>query len=103
MRGDQWIARECYLASIKPLIKRTRERGTIEPPQIEKWAKVGPAVPVLETLVIYTLTSSEPPRPRPEVAGAVEHISLEEGRLERTVQLGHDIAAVDRQSLVSLL
>ncbi|KAJ8419758.1 hypothetical protein Cgig2_011796 [Carnegiea gigantea] len=103
MRGDQRTTRECYLVSIKPLIEWTRERGTTEPPKIEKRAKVGPAVLVPETLVIHTLTSSEPPRPRPEVADEVEYLSLEEERPERTVQLGHDIAAAGRQSLVSLL
>jgi len=63
IRGDQWTTWECYLVSIKPLIKRAREHGTTEPPQIEKHAKAWPVLPVSETLVIHTLTSSEPPRP----------------------------------------
>ena len=33
----------------------------------------------------------------------MEHVSLKEERPESTVQLGHDITAVDHQSLVSLL
>ena len=76
-------------------MERTRDRGTTEPPQIEKRAKAGPVIPIPETLIIHTLTSSEPPRPRPEALDAVEHFSLEEERLEHTVQLGHDIAAAD--------
>ena len=103
MRVDQWTAREYYLVSIKPFIERTRKRGTIEPLQIEKRAKAGPVVSVPETLVIQALASSEPSRRRPEVGDAVEHVSLEEERSERTMQLGHDIASADRQSLVSLL
>jgi len=54
-------------------------------------------------LVIHNLASFELSRPRPEVIEAVEHLSLEEGRLKRTVQIGHDLVAVGRQSLVSLL
>ena len=57
MRGDQRTARECYLVSIKPLIKRTREHGPIELLQMEKRAKAGPVAPVPETLVIHNLTS----------------------------------------------
>ena len=89
--------------SIKPLIEWTRERKPAKPPQTEKRAKAAPAAPVPKTLVIHTLTSSEPPQPRSEATDAVEHIPLEEERPERTVQLGHDITATDRQSLVSLL
>jgi len=32
MRGDQQMARECYLVSIKSLVERTKERGPGEPP-----------------------------------------------------------------------
>jgi len=68
-----------------------------------KRAKAGlPALP-LEALVIHTLASSEPPRPRPEVADAVEYFPLEGERRDRMVQLGRDIAAHGRQSLASLL
>ena len=86
----------------KSLIDRTRERGTKGPSLAENRAKAGPAIPVLETLVICTL-SSEPSRPQPEVVDTVESVPLEEGWPERAVQLGHDIATADRQSLVSPL
>jgi len=33
----------------------------------------------------------------------VKHVSLDEERLDRTLQLGSDITATDQQSLVSLL
>ena len=91
------------MVSKKPLIEQTRECGTTKLPQIEKREKVGPAVPVSETSVINTLASSEPTQPQPKVVDAVEHVSLEEGRPKRTVQLGYDITIADRQSLVSLL
>ncbi|KAJ8423632.1 hypothetical protein Cgig2_028491 [Carnegiea gigantea] len=84
LRGDQRTAQECYLESIKPLIEWTRERGTTGPPQAEKRAKAGPAILVPEALVIHTLASSKPLRPRPEVADAVESLLLKEGRSERT-------------------
>jgi len=63
LRGDQRTAWECYLVSLKPLIERTRERGTMGPPQTEKPTKAGSTIPVPKTLVIHTLTSSDPPRP----------------------------------------
>ena len=69
---------------------------------MEKWAKVGPTIPVPEKLVIHTLTSSEPPRPRPEAVDTMESQPLEEGP-ERTVQLGYNIAPTSRLSLVSFL
>jgi len=103
LRGDQRTARECYLVSIKPLLERTRECEAPGLHPAEKRAKAGPPALVPEALVIHSLTSSEPPRPRPEAADAVEHLTLEEGRPDRTVQLGRDIAANDRQSLASLL
>jgi len=60
MQGNQRTVWVCYLVSIKPLIERTRERGPTELTQKEKRAKAGPAAPASETLVIHTLTSSEP-------------------------------------------
>jgi len=39
IRGDQRMAWECYLVSIRTLIEQTRESGTDEPPQTEKRAK----------------------------------------------------------------
>ena len=73
------------------------------PPEAEKRAKVGPATPAPEALVIHTLASSKPPRPRPEITDAIDHLSLEDERPERTMQLGRDISAEGRQSLASLL
>ena len=70
---------------------------------MEKWAKAGPTILVPETLVIHTLTSSEPLQPRLEVAHMVESLPLEEGRSERTIQLEHDITTAGRESPVSLL
>jgi len=58
---------------------------------------------VLEALVIHTLTSAEPLRPRPEAMGDVEQVLQEVERAEHTVQLGRVVAARDRQSLLSLL
>jgi len=103
MLGDQRTVSECYLVSIKPLIERTRERGPIAPSRTETQAKAGPATVAPKALVIHTLTSSEPTRPRPEATDAMEHFSPKEERPERTVQLGHDITTTYRQSLVSLL
>jgi len=103
LRGDQWTARECYLVSIKPLLERTRERGTPGLHPTKKQVKVGPPVLVPEAMVIHTLASLEPPRPRSEVADAVEHLPLKEERSNRTVQLGRDLAVDGRQSLASIL
>jgi len=89
--------------SIKPLIERTRERGPTEPSLTEKRAKAGPAALALEALVIHTLTSSKPSRPRLEATDAMEHVLLEEERPELTVQLGRGITAADQQSLISLI
>jgi len=58
---------------------------------------------VPEALVIHTLTLVKPSRHRPEATGNVEKVLLEEEQPERTIQLGRDIAAPDRQSLFSLL
>jgi len=74
MHGDQWTAQECYLVSIKPLIERTKEPGPNRSSQVEKRARAGPATMVPEALVIHTLISAEPSRPRPEVAGDVEQV-----------------------------
>ena len=58
---------------------------------------------VPEALIIHTLTSVEPSRPRPEATGDVEQVSLEEEWHKRTVHLGQDIMTLDRQSLLFLL
>ena len=71
--------------------------------QGDQWPRAGPATGVLETLVIYTLTSAEPSRPWPEAAGAVEQVPLDKERPDRMVQLGEAMAAPDRQSLLFLL
>ena len=89
--------------SIRPLRERTRERGPDELPQIENRARTGPAALAPEALVIHTLTSAKPLWPRPEDTNEIEHVSLEEERLEHTVQLGRDITTFDRQSLLFLL
>jgi len=49
------------------------------------------------------LGSAEPLQPRSEAADDVEHVPLEEERLERTVQLGRDVTNLDRKWLLSLL
>ena len=51
---------------------------------------------VPEALDIHSLTSAEPPQPRPEAMGDVEKVSLEEEWPKRTVQLGQDITALNR-------
>jgi len=72
-----------------------REHGHDRPSQAEKCAMAGPATMVPEALVIHTLTSVEPSRPRLEASCDVEHVSLEEERPECTVQLGRDMASLD--------
>ena len=96
MCGNQRTAWECYLVNIRLLVERTREHGLNGPPQAENRARSGPATTVLKALVIHTLTSAEPPRPRPEVMGEMEQVWLEEEQPERTVQLGQDIIALDQ-------
>ena len=56
-----------------------------------------------ETLVIHTLASAKPNRPRPEAAENMDHVPLEEGRPDRKVQLDREMEAATRNSLVSLL
>jgi len=58
---------------------------------------------VLEVLVIHTLASAEPSWRQLEASGDVEQVPLEEERPERAVQLGRDMAAYNRQSLLSLM
>jgi len=82
LRGDQRTAREYYLVSIKPLLERSRESRTLGLHPTEKRAKAGPPALALQALVIHTLASSEPPRPRPEVADVVEHFPLEGEQLD---------------------
>jgi len=49
----------------------------------------------LEALVIHTLTSAEPSRPRLEAADDMEQVPLEEECPKRTVQLGRDMTTID--------
>ena len=86
------MARECYLVSIFPLVDRAKEHGPKGPSQTRKRARARPPSAVPEALVIHTLTSDD-----------MEQVPLEEEHPERTVQLGRDIIAVDKLSLVSLL
>ena len=72
MYGDQRTAWECYLVSIRRLLKQTKEHGPDEPSQAGKRIRAGPATMVPEALVIHTLTSAEPSQPRPEAAGDVK-------------------------------
>jgi len=95
--------RECYLVSIRPLVERTKEQGPDGPSQAGNRPRGEPPPTVPEALVIHTIASTEPDRPRPEVADGVEQVYLEEGRPERTVQLGREMTAADRHSLISLL
>ncbi|KAJ8424438.1 hypothetical protein Cgig2_003896 [Carnegiea gigantea] len=103
MHGDQQTAWECYLVNIRPLIERTKEQGPDGSSQADKRIRARPATMVVEALVIHTFILAEPSRPRPEAAGDVEQVSLEEERLECIVQLGRGMTALDRQSLLSLL
>jgi len=85
MYRDERMARECYLVSIRPLIERTKEHGPDGPSQVGKRTRAEPAAMVPKALVIHTLTSAEPSRPRPGATGDVEQVLLEEERLERTL------------------
>lgn len=67
-----------------------------------KRSKESPAIPAPETLVIHSV-SPEPLQSRPEVEDTVEHIQLEEGQPDRSVQLGRGIAPSKRLPLISLL
>jgi len=84
-------------------VERAREHGPEGLPQADKWVETGSSIVALEALAIHILTSLEPPRPRPEATGEVGQVPLEEERPERTIQLGEDIIALNRQSLLSLL
>jgi len=101
IHGDQRMARQCYLVSIRPLVERAKEHGHDRSSQTGKKARARPPPTVPEALVIHTLASTEPPRAQPEAANNVEQ--LEEQCPECTVQQGRDITAVDRLSLLSLL
>jgi len=103
MHRDQRTAWKCYLVSIQPLVERTKEHRLNGPPQVGKRVRAGLATMVPEALVIHTLTSAEPLRPRPKATGDVEQVPLEEERSECTVQLGRDMTALDRESLLSLI
>ncbi|KAJ8420451.1 hypothetical protein Cgig2_018428 [Carnegiea gigantea] len=76
MQGDQRTARECYLVSIRPLVGRTIERQAAGTPPPNKTLRSRPTCPTGEALVIHTLTSAEPERPRPEATDGVEEIPL---------------------------
>ena len=93
------MARECCLVSIRPLVERVKEHGPDEPSRVGKRPKTEPPPAVPEALVIHTLGSAKPSQPGPEAADDVEHVSLEEERPERTVQLGQDVTDLDRKSL----
>ena len=89
--------------SIHPLVERTTKRGPDGPSQAGKKPSGGPPPTILEALVIHTIASAEPERPHPEAVDSVEQVPSEEGRPERTVQLGQEITAADRHLLISLL
>ena len=63
---------------------------------MEKWAKARPVALAPEALVVHTITSSELLRPRLEATDEMEHVSLKEERLERTMQLGRGITTLHR-------
>ncbi|KAJ8420251.1 hypothetical protein Cgig2_014905 [Carnegiea gigantea] len=71
--GDQRMAREYNLVSVRPLVKRMIRRET-QP--IGKKAWTGPPSPAAEALVIHTVTSAEPERPRPEAVDGSSSRSL---------------------------
>ena len=71
--------------SIRPLVERVKEHGPADPSQTRKRPRAGPPPAVPEALVIHTLGSVEPSRPRLEAANDVEHVPLEDEPLERTV------------------
>ncbi|KAJ8423732.1 hypothetical protein Cgig2_025308 [Carnegiea gigantea] len=74
MQGDQWIARECYLVSIRPLVEQTTKRGPIGPLPPDKKPQPRPPPPAAEALAIHTMTSTEPEQPLPETADGMEQI-----------------------------
>ena len=64
--------------SIQPLVERAKEHAPDGLSQAGKRLKIGPPPAVSEDLVIHTLGTAEPSRPRAEAADDVEHIPLEE-------------------------
>ncbi|KAJ8440108.1 hypothetical protein Cgig2_026459 [Carnegiea gigantea] len=100
MQGDQRTACEHYLVSIRPLVDRTIEQ---KPPPTGKKARTGPPLLTAEALVIHIVTLVEPERPRPKAMDGIEQIPLEDARPDRTVQLGREMEASARHSLVTLL
>jgi len=83
MHGDQRTARECYLVSIWPLVNRMAEQG---PPLVGKKARTEPPPPAAEALVIHTVASVEPERPRPEDVDGIEQVPPEDARSDHKVQ-----------------
>jgi len=77
--------------------------GPDRPSQVGKKPRGSPPPTVPEAMVIHTIASAEPERPHTEATDGVEQVPLEEGRPERTIQLGQEMTAVNRHSLVSLL
>ena len=67
-------------------MERLVKRGLAGPPPSDK--KPRTMAPPTEALVIHTLASTEPERPRPEAMGGIKEIRLDAACLECTVQLG---------------
>ncbi|KAJ8427411.1 hypothetical protein Cgig2_000605 [Carnegiea gigantea] len=77
LQGDEWMARECYLVSIQPLVERTIERGPMGPLPSDKKPRTTPPPPA-KTLVIHTLALVETEQPCPEAVDGIEKIPLDE-------------------------
>jgi len=100
MQGDQRTAHECYLVSIRPLVERTIGQET---PPTGKKPQTGPPSLAAKALVIHIVTLAKLELPHPEAVHGIEQIPLENARPNRTVQLGGEMEACTRHSLVTLL
>ncbi|KAJ8426003.1 hypothetical protein Cgig2_006253 [Carnegiea gigantea] len=77
-QGTEPGARECYLVSIRPMVERSSGRRPSDPPPLDKrpWVTHSPLV---KTLAIRTLSSTNPEQLHPEAVDGREGIPLDEG------------------------
>ena len=78
------------------------ECGPVQPPPLDKKQQTA-LPPRAKALVIHTLSSVDPKQPCPEAVDGIDEIPLDEGRPDRTVQLGQEMESATRRSLVNLL
>ncbi|KAJ8420590.1 hypothetical protein Cgig2_032288 [Carnegiea gigantea] len=97
--GDKAKARNLEHPAASGVFDRARTR---RPPSSDKkqWIVLPPST---EALVIHTLALADPVRSRLKAIDDIEKIPLDERRLDRTVQLGLEMEAATRRSLVNLL